>query len=379
MTLPERLQDVALAERLLREAKEWEGVTLATLGHSECVRLQALLAEAAAALRDGQQPAPQAVAWDDRVPSYAALEIIAHSVCSALTRAGFDSVDDPGEAIDVMREGYERELAKLRQHPTPPTDGDMARALDWVRALAAPCSAEEREALSAIEEAIAAYPANAGGRTVAGQQTAGRDGCGMCGGFCNHPQEHSPQPAPQADGDDDPILTLANSLIPIADTLDDEKSVNTLMMARGHLIASRYLARQPQREGVDAAARKVIENINNATAIMRDKGASHFPDRYWLTEQVNILRAALATAAQQPAVDDAGVREWGDRHEAALDHIARVALGSRSRTNRMLWIAQRAKSALNGDEVWKQAQQPRGYHEALERTAMQAGGEVEGG
>lgn len=49
----------------------------------------------------------------------------------------------------------------------PPTDGDMARALDWVRALAAPCSAEEREALSAIEEAIAAYdPERVGAVTV---------------------------------------------------------------------------------------------------------------------------------------------------------------------------------------------------------------------
>ena len=51
----------------------------------------------------------------------------------------------------------------------------------------------------------------------------------------------------------------------------------------------------------------------------------------------------------------------------ALDHIARVALGSRSRTRRTLWIAQRAKSAINGDEVWKDAPLPHGHHDALVR------------
>lgn len=47
-----------------------------------------------------------------RVPSYDALMIIAQSVCGALERAGITDCDDPGEAIDVLREGYERRLSQ---------------------------------------------------------------------------------------------------------------------------------------------------------------------------------------------------------------------------------------------------------------------------
>lgn len=49
-----------------------------------------------------------------RRPSYDALLIIAQSVCGALSRAGIDDCDDPGEAIDVMRERLEKEVAALR-------------------------------------------------------------------------------------------------------------------------------------------------------------------------------------------------------------------------------------------------------------------------
>lgn len=52
------------------------------------------------------------------------------------------------------------------QHSPVVDDTRMARALEWVRALAKPCSAEEREMLNSIEEAIAAYNPNCGGRTV---------------------------------------------------------------------------------------------------------------------------------------------------------------------------------------------------------------------
>ena len=45
-----------------------------------------------------------------RAPSYDALLIIVQSVCGALERAGITDCDDPGEAIDVLREGYEAKL-----------------------------------------------------------------------------------------------------------------------------------------------------------------------------------------------------------------------------------------------------------------------------
>ncbi len=50
------------------------------------------------------QPPAEAQA---QVPSYGALLIIAQSVCGALERAGITDCDDPGEAIDVLRERYE--------------------------------------------------------------------------------------------------------------------------------------------------------------------------------------------------------------------------------------------------------------------------------
>lgn len=50
-------------------------------------------------------------------PSYEALDIIARSVASALERAGVTECDDPGEAIDVLREGYEQRIAVLSAQP----------------------------------------------------------------------------------------------------------------------------------------------------------------------------------------------------------------------------------------------------------------------
>ena len=55
---------------------------------------------------------------DTRSPSYEACLLIIQSVCAALDRAGVDDCDDPGEAIDVMREGYERRLTA----PQPPAE-----------------------------------------------------------------------------------------------------------------------------------------------------------------------------------------------------------------------------------------------------------------
>lgn len=50
-------------------------------------------------------------------PSYDALLLIAQSVSAALARAGVTDCDDPGEAIDVMRERYELKIATLAAMP----------------------------------------------------------------------------------------------------------------------------------------------------------------------------------------------------------------------------------------------------------------------
>jgi len=42
-------------------------------------------------------------------------ELVGKSVCAALERAGFDSVDDPGESIDVLAEERDRFRAELAQ------------------------------------------------------------------------------------------------------------------------------------------------------------------------------------------------------------------------------------------------------------------------
>lgn len=50
-------------------------------------------------------------------PSYESLLIIAQSVCGALERAGMTDCDDPGEAIDVIRERLNRRIAELEAAP----------------------------------------------------------------------------------------------------------------------------------------------------------------------------------------------------------------------------------------------------------------------
>lgn len=75
-------------------------------------------------------------------PSYDALLLIAHSVSGALARAGMTDCDDPGEAIDVIRESYEkriaaaedvlRELLTERNHYT---GGDLFELADRCRHL----------------------------------------------------------------------------------------------------------------------------------------------------------------------------------------------------------------------------------------------------
>lgn len=56
-------------------------------------------------------------------------DLIVNSVCAALERAGVEAVDDPGEAIDVLVAGKDREIARLKAAPvwqpieTAPKDG----------------------------------------------------------------------------------------------------------------------------------------------------------------------------------------------------------------------------------------------------------------
>lgn len=56
-----------------------------------------------------------------------------------------------------------------------------------------------------------------------------------------------------------------------------------------------------------------------------------------------------------------------ERLRDALDHIARIGLGSRSMTVRTRWIVARAKSALNNDERWRLEKTPSGSHPLISR------------
>ncbi|HEY4529362.1 MAG TPA: hypothetical protein VIG97_03385 [Luteimonas sp.] len=74
-------------------------------------------------------------AQEQQSPSYDSLLVIAQSVCAALARAGVTDCDDPGEAIDVMRENLEARVAFLESErrrlqesasaPQPPSGGEI--------------------------------------------------------------------------------------------------------------------------------------------------------------------------------------------------------------------------------------------------------------
>lgn len=55
-----------------------------------------------------------------------------------------------------------------------------------------------------------------------------------------------------------------------------------------------------------------------------------------------------------------------ERLSLALDHIARVAKASTSRSKRAHWIAVRAVDALNSTEHWKTIPRPNNYHNRCE-------------
>lgn len=67
---------------------------------------------------------------DKRSPSYDALLLIAQSVCGALARAGVQDCDDPGEAIDVIRERLEQRIAEL-EAATPASADRQQRERDY--------------------------------------------------------------------------------------------------------------------------------------------------------------------------------------------------------------------------------------------------------
>ena len=74
----------------------------------------------------------------------------------------------PANDVEAKRKAEAKRLLSIIDNAGKVDDARMARALEWVRvrALAKPCSVEEREMLSAIEEAIAAYDPACGARTV---------------------------------------------------------------------------------------------------------------------------------------------------------------------------------------------------------------------
>ncbi len=55
-----------------------------------------------------------------------------------------------------------------------------------------------------------------------------------------------------------------------------------------------------------------------------------------------------------------------ERYHDALDHIERIARMSHQMSKRVYWIAQRAKSAIDGDEKWREFDYPRNRTRAHE-------------
>lgn len=68
-------------------------------------------------------------------PSYDALLIILQAMCGGLERAGITDCDNPGEAIDLIRERAERAEAALEAQPAPVVGGDAGEGAisfdDW--------------------------------------------------------------------------------------------------------------------------------------------------------------------------------------------------------------------------------------------------------
>ena len=57
-----------------------------------------------------------------------------------------------------------------------------------------------------------------------------------------------------------------------------------------------------------------------------------------------------------------------DEARDALDHIIRVSAGSRNQSRRIRWISQRAQSALNGDQEWREIDLPKNVNTEAKRN-----------
>lgn len=119
----------ALASRLLAEVRGAVARGWCAPANSTKV-MDTDLAEAIAQEVCALMQAEAAAALSGGVPSYDALLIIAQSVCGALARAGLTDCDDPGEAIDALREGYEKRIAALSV-----PEGEAVAVLSSIREL----------------------------------------------------------------------------------------------------------------------------------------------------------------------------------------------------------------------------------------------------
>lgn len=104
----------------------------------------------------------EALQESPRSPSYEALDLIARSVVGALERAGVNDCDDPGEAIDVLRERYERRVAELQAAPAAAGVPDSAVTKAWNRFVAAvaPTNDEIEEFASGYTDELGDLPSD---------------------------------------------------------------------------------------------------------------------------------------------------------------------------------------------------------------------------
>lgn len=111
-------------------------------------------------------PQPQGDA-SPQVPSREALLIIVQSVCGALERAGLTDCDDPGKAIDAMRERYEARIADLSVVPQPACNMDGSPG--HTQGSFAQDSGSLDNAAKSLDSALSSNPQVSGGGDAASQ------------------------------------------------------------------------------------------------------------------------------------------------------------------------------------------------------------------